>query len=240
MKVTRRTWRGTKGGRNVQRPICTAISSGKYHFKRKGSGVNCDNLIQLIDQSGTANLETFIATIATARNDSKSRTLTLNLTNLLRINKTPVDSEEKNWSFTLLNPRSVKNKTLSINDFILDSNIDLLALTETWLGTNIDKTVLSELTPNTHKIHCVSRQGQRGGGTAVVYNTNINVNLVKSPTNFTHFELLEYTISSKDYHFRLCVIYRPPPSRINKFKILSSSKSGRISWTTLLLYLRKL
>ena len=160
MKVTRRTWRGTKGGRNVQRPICTAISSGKYHLKRKGSGANCDNLIQLIDQSGTANLETFIATIATARNDSKSRTLTLNLTNLLRINKTPVDSEEKNWSFTLLNPRSVKNKTLSINDFILDSNIDLLALTETWLGTNNDKTVLSELTPNTHKIHCVSRQGQ--------------------------------------------------------------------------------
>jgi hypothetical protein len=116
VKVTRRTWRGTKGGRNVQRPICTAISSGKYHFKRKGSGVNCDNLIQLIDQSGTANLETFIATIATARNDSKSRTLTLNLTNLLRINKTPVDSEEKDWSFTLLNPRSVKNKTLSINE----------------------------------------------------------------------------------------------------------------------------
>lgn len=78
--------------------------------------------------------------------------------------------------------------------------------------------MLSELIPNTLKIHCVSRQGQRGGGTAVVYNTNINVDLVKSPTNFTHFELLKCTISSKDYHFRLCVIYRPPLSRVNKFK----------------------
>jgi hypothetical protein len=168
VKVTRRTRRGTKGGRNVQRHIRTAISSGKYDFKSKGSGMHCGNLMQFIDQSGTANLETFIPTIATARNDGKSRTFTLNLTNLFRINKTPVDSEENNLSFTLLNPRSVKNTTLSINDFILDNDIDLLALTETWLGTNIDKTVLSELIPNTHKIHCVSRKGQRGGGTAVV------------------------------------------------------------------------
>ena len=121
--------------------------------------MNCGNLIQRIDQSGTANLDTFIPTIVTARNDSNYRTSTLNLTNLLRINKTHVHSEENKLSFTLLNPRSVKNKTLSINDFILDNNIDLLALTETWLGTNIDKTVLSELTPNTHKIHCVSRKG---------------------------------------------------------------------------------
>ena len=148
-KVTRRTRNGTEGGRNVQRPIRTAISSGNCDSKSKGGGVNCGNLIQFIDQSGTANLETVIPTIVTARNDSKSRTSTLNLTNLLRINKTPVHSEEKKLSFTLLNPRSVKNKTLSINDFILDNNICNLALTETWLGTNIDKTVLSELTPNT-------------------------------------------------------------------------------------------
>jgi hypothetical protein len=218
----------------------TVISSGKYDFKSKGSGVNCGSMIQFIDQSGTVNLETFIATIDTARNDSKSHTLTLNLTSLLRINKTPVDSEENNLSVTFLNPRSVKNKTLPINDFILDNNIDILALTETWLDTNIDKTVLYELTPNTHKINCVSRQGQRGGGTTVVYNININVDLVKSPINCTHFELLEFTFSSKDYHFRLRVIYRPPSSRINKSKIISSSKSGRISWILLLLYPRKL
>ena len=62
MKVTFRTRRGMKGGRNVHCPMRTVIRSGKYDFKSKGSGMHCGNLMPFIDQSGTANLETFIPT----------------------------------------------------------------------------------------------------------------------------------------------------------------------------------
>ena len=44
-----------------------------------------------------------------------------------------------------LNCRSVKNKALSIADLVTSRNIDILALTETWLGTSIDAQVLFEL-----------------------------------------------------------------------------------------------
>ena len=44
-----------------------------------------------------------------------------------RTNRTmPVD-------FCLLNTRSVKNKASTVKDFVVDKNIDLLALTESWL-----------------------------------------------------------------------------------------------------------
>ncbi|CAC5420545.1 unnamed protein product [Mytilus coruscus] len=35
---------------------------------------------------------------------------------------------------------------------------------------------------------------------------------------FTHFELLEYSVSAQNHRFRLYVIYRPPPSRKNQLK----------------------
>jgi hypothetical protein len=46
------------------------------------------------------------------------------------------------------------------------------------------------------------------------------VKLVKSAKHFTHFELLECTVNSKDHQFQLYVLYRPPPSRVNTFKIV--------------------
>jgi hypothetical protein len=42
----------------------------------------------------------------------------------------------------------VKNKAVSLCDFILSNQIDLFAITETWLVDELDKFVLSELVPN--------------------------------------------------------------------------------------------
>jgi hypothetical protein len=78
---------------------------------------------------------------------------------------------------------------------MLSNNADILALTEeTWLGTSVDKPVISEITPNRYRIHQIARNGKTGG------------------------ELLECDVVVKSYHFRLCLIYRPPPSRTNKLK----------------------
>lgn len=96
--------------------------------------------------------------------------------------------------------------------------MDLLALSETWLGTSIDKSVTSAFLPEGYDIHQVSRKEQRGGGIAVVFKKNLDVKLIKDDCDFTHFELLECKIAVKNQHFRLCVIYRPPPSIANKFR----------------------
>ena len=57
-----------------------------------------------------------------------------NLNNLVSIKRHPLNSSSANsLNFCLLNARSIINKTLQIKDFVVDKNIDILALTETWL-----------------------------------------------------------------------------------------------------------
>ena len=53
---------------------------------------------------------------------------------------------------------------------MLSNNADILALTEeTWLGTSVDKPVISEITPNRYRIHQIARNGKTGGGVAVIH-----------------------------------------------------------------------
>ena len=70
-------------------------------------------------------------------------------------------------NFVSLNIRSLKNKTTSLFDFIVSQNIDVLALTETWLCCG-DNAVLNDLLPPGYDIRHVDRE-RRGGGVALIY-----------------------------------------------------------------------
>ncbi|CAC5378779.1 unnamed protein product [Mytilus coruscus] len=61
----------------------------------------------------------------------------------------------------------------------------------------------------------------KGGGVAIIHKLNIPVKRVPTKKSPSHFELLECNISASRKNFRLFVIYRPPPSRANKFKTSS-------------------
>ena len=68
-----------------------------------------------------------------------------------------------------MNMRSVKNMALSVADMVIPRYIDILALTETWLGRAIDDHVIHELAPRGYELHAVSRSGGKrgcGGGSA--------------------------------------------------------------------------
>ena len=60
------------------------------------------------------------------------------LSNLVTVCKQPAHSllnnrQEKLIDFCLLNTRSIRNKALIVKDFAVDMNLDIIALTETWL-----------------------------------------------------------------------------------------------------------
>jgi len=56
------------------------------------------------------------------------------MNNLVQIKRQPSQLPfTKLLNFCLLNARSIVNKTLQIKDYVVDKNIDILALTETWL-----------------------------------------------------------------------------------------------------------
>ena len=115
-----------------------------------------------------------------------------------------------------LNVRSVKNKALSVTDMVISRDIYILALTETWLGSAIDDHVIHELVPRGYEFHAVSRSGgKRGGGVAVLHKSGLKLKKVSPRGHFTHFEHADYHVMIHGVTFRLCIIYRPPPSKRN-------------------------
>ena len=114
-----------------------------------------------------------------------------------------------------LNPWSVCNETTTLHDFLIDQQLDLFALTETWLtGTDMVNAIISSLLPNGYNIKHNHRQ-TRGGGTAIIHRNSLKVSTVSESQNHPSFEGLECIVTSTQL-VRLSVIYRPPPSTKNK------------------------
>ena len=136
--------------------------------------------------------------------------------------------------FCCLNCRSANNKTLAISDFIISSNIDVCAITETWLSNQISPAMLNDLTPNGFKFLNHPRIGKKGGGLGIIYRRNLDVKLFDSKElKFKNFEYLNCTIAFKNKTFFLGVVYRPPPSKANGF----STSSFFQEWEDYLNYL---
>ncbi|XP_072022865.1 uncharacterized protein [Amphiura filiformis] len=112
-----------------------------------------------------------------------------------------------------------KKKSSAICDFIIHHHVDVLAITETWLtGTVRDNRAIADI-QNTlphFVIHHKHRLNSRGGGVAVIVRKGINVDF-NTTGDFSTFEYLDLNVTSQSSSFRLIVLYRPPPNRINKF-----------------------
>ena len=117
----------------------------------------------------------------------------------------------------------MKNKTLSFCDYIQSNDFDVVAITETWLGSRVDKTCLNELVPNGYQIKHVPRGGggKRGGGVGIIHKSEIDVRSMASSVDneFLSFEYLDCNLSMNNHSVRLAIVYRPPPTKENGFKI---------------------
>lgn len=73
-----------------------------------------------------------------------------------------------------MNSRSICNKSWLINDFITDHNVDLFALSETWLrGDDSDLHYIRDICPNGYVFHHVPRLHTTGGGVGTVFKNNV-------------------------------------------------------------------
>ena len=131
-----------------------------------------------------------------------------------------------------MNIRSVNNKSESIAEQIIDEDIDICVLTETWLRPG-DKDQISRgnLTPEGYKLFDVPRPSKRGGGVAIVCKSNLKP--TKQPTEvYEMFEHMEVLISTNSDCVRLCVLYRPPSGSVKNFLDEFSSYIDQHSSTT--------
>ena len=107
-----------------------------------------------------------------------------------------------------LNIRSILSKSEQIQHLLLDSNLDFLCLSETWLNQNAP---LAALNVPGYNIYRKDREGSKKGGGVVVYiKSTLECHKIQW-SNCTTLECLGLNISlSPQMSFVLVVIYRPP------------------------------
>lgn len=120
--------------------------------------------------------------------------------------------------FGLWNARSIKNKTTSLSDFVISNQLDIMALTETWLcGDDRDARTIADLS-NTlcgYRVIHRPRVNKNGGGVAIILRKGLEIKSIDHPT-YGAMEGLDINIKAGNCSLRLVTVYRPPPSVKNK------------------------
>ena len=107
----------------------------------------------------------------------------------------------------LINPRSCNNKTALMKQFINDLDLDICAITETWLKED-DEISKAALKPEGYEILSSPCPTRLGGGIAVIYTRDLKV--TKSQEHhFRTCKCTDYKISFHHSSYSLGLFYRP-------------------------------
>ena len=94
----------------------------------------------------------------------------------------------------LLNCQSACNKASLIKDHIIDHDIDILALTETWFKSENDQNS-ANLSPKGYNLVHALRKGRRGGGVALLCKSGLTASVSKQPPTTRRYPLLPLNTS---------------------------------------------
>lgn len=200
------------------KPVISTETSRLHVGKHTGqSGANRNNLITI---ERVLPVPTVI-TVGRTPNVNFSTGYTVDLDNLR-----PLPLEKKAFKapgihLVLMNAQSVRNKTLLINEYVRDDNIDLLAITETWLKKDGDAALINELVPEGYTLISVPRNRGRGGGIGLLHRDSLSCKLVPPKQNkFKHMELMRTRVTGALMRpLDVYVLYRPPSSAKNSSTI---------------------
>ena len=143
----------------------------------------------------------------------------ISYSNLTKIDTgTFIQEFSKRFKVMFLNAQSVRNKALAICDYIMQANVNLVFLCETWLRPLGDEADCAALTPPGFCLKSHLRQSGTGGGLAVLHRTSLKRNITVSTRDFvfTAFEIREVRLFYDGHTAVFLSVYRPPPSRQNK------------------------
>jgi exonuclease III len=126
-----------------------------------------------------------------------------------------VNNSSKQPNVCLFNARSINNKSLQLKDYVVDRDIDILGITETWLKEQDGNDfVIRNITPTGYHFIHVPRVGRIGGGIGFICKNTLKIKRLNSSSHnsFEHMEILLYT----SVHVTcILLVYRPPPSAVN-------------------------
>jgi hypothetical protein len=115
------------------------------------------------------------------------------------------------------NARSMNNKMTSICDLIIDNELDILVVTESWLRGDLrDDSAIADLNCTLPDYRfCHLPRSSRGGGVGVIYRSALKVTL-NSSSYCKSFEHLDLSVTYESSMLRLFAVFRPPPSTENQ------------------------
>lgn len=175
-------------------------------------GVNADNL-------------TYIKGSPKPEPEPHQRTRGVDSSNLISIafnNSPPLEAMLLNARSLCSNEKSGK-KQLLIHDYIIDLQLDFLAITETWIKPNTPGSALASVTPAGYTLEHVPRpSGRNGGGVGLIYRDTFQAKRITTPM-FSSFEHMVTSLKYRSKTFIIIVVYRPP-----------TYKNAGVSFTTFL------
>ena len=128
-------------------------------------------------------------------------------------------------SLCIINARSVRNKTTDILDHIHEHDLDIVAITETWLtNKDSDLPVTRALTPPGYNLIHHPRCGRRGGGIAILHKEAVKATSLKTFSNIHSFEAMSLKLTLFGKCVILLVVYRPPPNKKNGSSVVDFFK----------------
>ena len=120
----------------------------------------------------------------------------------------------------ILNAQSCRTITIELHDLLIDKDLDILILTETWLYETGDEVLIKEMTPPGYKFFSFPRNnGQSGGGIGFMVKEDLCKNLLFFKLPYTTFEAVEARIFCLSTSFSIICVYRPPSSKKNHASI---------------------
>lgn len=127
-----------------------------------------------------------------------------------------VKTRSKHLSIGLANMRSVKNKDLLLKDNLVEENIDMCVLTETWLNNNDQHWIEStELNKSGLKMDNSFREdGRKGGGVSLVYKDTYRVVKLEEK-HLKTYHSVKWGVTLKNDHLDIIGLYRPPATLVS-------------------------
>ena len=119
---------------------------------------------------------------------------------------------------SLVNARSVVNKVESLQQHILEREVDMCAIMETWIKSSDENNVTNEISPPGYSIYSHLRQsGRWGWGSALIYKDNVKVEDKTVDKIFNTLEHCNFTLKFAGTTVNLNIIHRIPSTSVIQF-----------------------
>ena len=138
------------------------------------------------------------------------------LTNLVTaiIEKSDGIQYDNKLKIGLVNARSVKNKDAILHNYMIEKDLDIMVITETWLkDSDTHWLKASSLSSDYITLETVNRNERRGGGVAICHTNNIQLEVIEKQIS-TSLERITVKVTNTKKPLTITGLYHPPAGSI--------------------------